>query len=354
LCYLALFDGHTAGAVALPPEGPAPEAILSEARLSLAEARKTHSDSRAALGWYLQAADRAVRAASESSSSQANEARLIYNSASEEVTVLLWSNRELWNKAETIACDKGLYQLRFAAGSHKDGTWDPTYFDVYRSQQQVHEKISRQTASSDSWGGILVGVRKPPDPRRYFLPRVGVACPITVILDFRPSGAAAVECVRLLSYYMTPRGEARFGWQARDVPSIAAGLIRLPGRILARETNGSIATLQKDVGIKHPPTSINGLSPRSPVLRGLDSLNISAPYHSIIGDRGRGDTPNSSDGVVAYWSSHLAGSQSELIVPGSHGSFALPQTVSELKRILRLNLSVASAPHRSTTSRGQH
>jgi len=43
--------------------------------------------------------------------------------------------------------------------------------------------------------------------------------------------------------------------------------------------------------------------------------------------------------VVAYWSSHLAGAQSELIVPGSHGSFALPQTVSELKRILRLNLS---------------
>jgi hypothetical protein len=50
--------------------------------------------------------------------------------------------------------------------------------------------------------------------------------------------------------------------------------------------------------IKHPPTSINGLSPRSPVLRGLDTLNIGAPYHSVIGDRGRGDTPNSSDGVV--------------------------------------------------------
>ena len=31
------------------------------------------------------------------------------------------------------------------------------------------------------------------------------------------------------------------------------------------------------------------------------------PYHSIIGDRGRGDTPKSSDGVVPYWSSHLDG-----------------------------------------------
>ena len=47
-----------------------------------------------------------------------------------------------------------------------------------------------------------------------------------------------------------------------------------------------------------------------------------------------------SDGVVAYWSSHLAGAQSELIVPDGHGSFALPQTVSELKRILRFHLSL--------------
>ena len=44
LCYLAVSDGHVTGALALPPEGSAPEAILSEARLSLAEARKTHSD----------------------------------------------------------------------------------------------------------------------------------------------------------------------------------------------------------------------------------------------------------------------------------------------------------------------
>jgi hypothetical protein len=101
------------------------------------------------------------------------------------------------------------------------------------------------------------------------------------------------------------------------------------------------------------PTGINGLSPRSPVLLGLDTLPIHAPYHTIVGDRGRGDTPNSSDGVVAYWSSHLTGAKSELIVPGPHGSYALPQTVSELKRILRLNLTAVSAPHQNTMPKGQ-
>jgi hypothetical protein len=101
------------------------------------------------------------------------------------------------------------------------------------------------------------------------------------------------------------------------------------------------------------PTGINGLSPRSPVLRGLDTLPIHAPNHTIVGDRGKGDTPNSSDGVVGYWSSRLTGAKSELIVPGPHGSFALPQTVTELKRILRLNLTAVSAPHRNAMPKSQ-
>ena len=137
------------------------------------------------------------------------------------------------------------------------------------------------------------------------------------------------------------------------IGSFGIGLINLPGKVLGGAMDVVTAPLQKDVGLKHMPTGINGLSPRSPVLLGLDTLPIDAPYHSIVGDRGRGDTPNSSDGVVAYWSSHLTGAQSELIVPGPHGSFALPQTVSELKRILRLNLDAGSAPHRKRVPKKQ-
>ena len=137
------------------------------------------------------------------------------------------------------------------------------------------------------------------------------------------------------------------------IGSFGIGLISLPGKLLSGAKDVVTAPLQKDVGLKHMPTGINGLSPRSPVLRGLDTLPIHAPYHTIVGDRGRGDTPNSSDGVVAYWSSHLTGAQSELIVPGPHGSFALPQTVSELKRILRLNLAAVSAPRRNAKPKSQ-
>jgi hypothetical protein len=86
-------------------------------------------------------------------------------------------------------------------------------------------------------------------------------------------------------------------------------------------------------------SSVHRLSPNNPLYAAIDHIPIQVPYHSIIGDRGRGDTPNSSDGVVQYWSSHLDGARSELIVPGPHGSYSLPQTIAELKRILKLHLT---------------
>src|SRR5271166_1879508 len=113
---------------------------MSQARLSLAEARKTQSDPRTAVGHYLDAADAAVRSVSVSSGNEA-EARSIYNSASQEAAVLLRSSAELWNRTETISSRDGIYRLRFAAGSHKEGTWDPGYFDFLRTPKQVHEKV---------------------------------------------------------------------------------------------------------------------------------------------------------------------------------------------------------------------
>jgi pimeloyl-ACP methyl ester carboxylesterase len=122
---------------------------------------------------------------------QPGEARLIYNSACQEAAMLLWSNPELWNKPETIPFDRGLYRLRFVAGSHRDGTWNPSYFELVRTPQQLHEKVAHQEHRSNDWGGVLVGVYKQSDPRKYFLPRVGVACPVTAVLDFKQSGTTA-------------------------------------------------------------------------------------------------------------------------------------------------------------------
>ena len=121
--------------------------------------------------------------------------------------------------------------------------------------------------------------------------------------------------------------------------NIAQHLIFLPATLtntITSSLGNSIAIITGDP--KRMPTSVDGLAPTNPMFKLLDSRPITVPYHSIIGDRGKGDTPNSSDGVVAYWSSHLDGAKSECIVPGPHGSCELPETIVELRRILHLNL----------------
>ena len=129
---------------------------------------------------------------------------------------------------------------------------------------------------------------------------------------------------------------------------MALGSIGYIGRKLISLPATLVFRVEKTLGIplelvfgkgNRLPTSIDGLSPRSPLLTALDGLPILAPHHSVVGDRGRGDTPGSSDGTVPYRSSHLDSALSELVVPGPHGAYALPQTIEELRRILKLHLS---------------
>jgi hypothetical protein len=92
------------------------------------------------------------------------------------------------------------------------------------------------------------------------------------------------------------------------------------------------------------PSSIRGLSPKNPTLKGLSEIPVDShvPFHSIIGDRGKGDSPNSSDGVVPYSSSHLENAQSELIVPAEHSAHEHPKALQEIRRILRLHVATAA------------
>ncbi|HEY8960661.1 MAG TPA: alpha/beta fold hydrolase [Luteolibacter sp.] len=120
--------------------------------------------------------------------------------------------------------------------------------------------------------------------------------------------------------------------------NIGRGLIKLPTTLVAAATGQMGDTLSVLTGnAKQLPNSVTGLSPRNPMLKVIDAKPVDAPYHSIIGDRGKGDSPLSSDGVVPYWSSHLPRPVSEHVVPGPHGACELPQTIAELRRILRVH-----------------
>lgn len=129
------------------------------------------------------------------------------------------------------------------------------------------------------------------------------------------------------------------------VGRIGSRLVELPG-FVADVRNATLSAATADVAgltMGQAPNSIGTLSPNNPFVIEINKLPIvpRVPYHTIVGDRGKGDTPDSSDGVVAYWSSHLEGAASEKIVPSGHSAHQDSQGIEEVRRILHLHLGKA-------------
>jgi len=126
-------------------------------------------------------------------------------------------------------------------------------------------------------------------------------------------------------------------WMGR----IGSMLVKTPiklltiGNTIREAATADPAALQ----LKRLPNSVDTLAPNNRFVMAINKIPITPgiPYHTIVGDRGKGDTPNSSDSVVAYWSSHLDGAASERIVPSNHSSPLNPEAIAEVHRILKLN-----------------
>ncbi|MDB4438219.1 alpha/beta fold hydrolase [bacterium] len=131
------------------------------------------------------------------------------------------------------------------------------------------------------------------------------------------------------------------GWIGR----LGSKLVRLPSTF-ADLRNSVINIITVDttaMKLDRAANSIDTLAPNNRLVRETAKLprRSDVPVHSIMGDRGKGDTPNSSDGIVPYWSAHLQNQTSERIVPSNHGSHQHPEGIAEARRILRENIGLS-------------
>ena len=154
-----------------------------------------------------------------------------------------------------------------------------------------------------------------------------------LVFNHRPEVESAI-------FISTPHRGSKLasGWIGR----IGASFVRTP-RFFTSIYSSTKPLLVADPAarrLNRMPNSVDTLEPNDRFVQAVNKLPITPviPYHSIMGDRGRGDTPNSSDGVVPYWSSHLEGARSELIVNSDHGAQYNPQAIREVARILKRNL----------------
>jgi pimeloyl-ACP methyl ester carboxylesterase len=103
------------------------------------------------------------------------------------------------------------------------------------------------------------------------------------------------------------------------------------------------------------PTTLDLLTPNSPALEVMARRGPGpgVHYHSIIGVTS-GQGTNSSDGVVAYASSHIDAAESEVLVPAGHSSLHdHPRSVLEVRRILHEHLKEARQREILLTGAGQ-
>lgn len=151
---------------------------------------------------------------------------------------------------------------------------------------------------------------------------------------FRPVQAARVI------YLATPHRGAPMA--EYSITGWLMGLVELPQTLVQEVLN--VATLQQNSVLMDPGrmtewfTSGDQLSPESYSIKGLYGLQVrNVPTHSVIGDRGRNNSPRSSDGVVPYWSSHIPWG-TETVVPADHSVQDAPQTAEDLARVLKEHL----------------
>ena len=94
------------------------------------------------------------------------------------------------------------------------------------------------------------------------------------------------------------------------------------------------------------PTSIDTLDTESPYLKALMAMkpNPDVKFHSIIGSLRPEGVENTTDGVVAYKSSHFERAVSETVVQSDHSVQNNPYAIMEIHKILLDHIGLGATP----------
>jgi hypothetical protein len=105
--------------------------------------------------------------------------------------------------------------------------------------------------------------------------------------------------------------------------------------------------------LKKIPTAVDNMSPGTPFVKTLSASPIAdgVTAHSIVAVLGDGPLTSLTDGVVRYDSAHLDGVASEKVVHSSHSTQGVPDTIEEVRRILREQVARWAPPRAAQGAR---
>jgi len=92
-----------------------------------------------------------------------------------------------WKRPVTLTSGTAHFQFSVQQASGK-AYWVPNYFSSYVPASQINEKVIRHPDRQEGIGGALVGIRKATHGES-FVPRIGLAAPVTSTLEFKNNRA---------------------------------------------------------------------------------------------------------------------------------------------------------------------
>jgi pimeloyl-ACP methyl ester carboxylesterase len=267
----------------------------------------------------------------------------------------LWASPSLWRRMiEALATDPAL-DRGFQFWTFGYSTGDPIPYSaslLRRDLEEVRRKFDPEGTAGEfdrmvlvghSMGGLLAKMMVQESGSRLW--RIISDRPVDQLegdpddctlfrraLIFKPRPE-----VRRVVFIATPHRGSRV--DRGRLERLGSRLVRLPDplrasyeRLMAR--NGPDFFKQRfRNGL---PTSIDELEWKSPILMGLDELDIAAEIkaHSVIADRSDPPMVGGGDGLVPYESAHLDCAVSELLVSSGHLCQGDPAVIREGRRIL--------------------
>jgi len=103
------------------------------------------------------------------------------------------------------------------------------------------------------------------------------------------------------------------------------------------------------------PSAVDNMSPRNPFIKTLQTIPVASniSVNSIIAVEGDGPIETGNDGVVEYSSAHIEPVESEVVVRWNHSLQGRPETIEEIRRILRLNIGLKTGGLGESHDQGQ-
>ncbi len=218
----------------------------------------------------------------------------------------------------------------------------------YASKKGSLKNWDKMVVVGHSMGGVISRASLVDPGERFY--KASYSKPINE-LSISSSTRSAIESVRLYQPLESPSRAIFMAAPHRGSPLAdrrlvhwMSSIVRLPKVLTIDFATATLEEISKAIqqgGQTRPPlTSFGTLTPK---YRPYGAINNSPfrpklTYHSVIGDRGKGDGVESTDGIVPYWSSQLVGARSEKVIPAGHSLCSHPETIAEVTRILKLHL----------------